>query len=166
MGHVNFTWTANVIFRSTCHVPGVTSSVYSYKERRTERLNCKFSVRYKWFAKLMIPKIKRFFPVPSKVVRTSSSGSFHKLKYNWNFAKGYCFFSIIGASKKLAQSFSSQCSLSEELWIVEVRSVFPEKIFFSVTTRLRECHRVNLITQTTGISQKFTGLLSPAHHNI
>ena len=43
------------------------------------------------------------------------------------------------------------------------RSLFPEKIFFSVTTRLRECHRVNLIMQTTGISQKFTALQSSAH---
>ena len=117
----------------------------------------------------MIPKIKGFFPVLSsnlvflrEVVRTSSSGSFHKLKYNWNSAKVYCFFSIIGALEKLVQSFSSQCSLSKELWIVEIRSVFPEKIFFSVTTRLRKC-RVNLITQTTGISQKLTGLLSPTH---
>ena len=73
-----------------------------------------------------------------KVVRTSSSGSFHKLKYNWNFAKVYCFFSIIGASEKLVQSFSSQCSLSKELWIVKIRSVFREKIFFSVTTCLGE----------------------------
>ena len=38
------------------------------------------------------------------------------------------------------------------------------KYFYSTSTRLLECHRVNLITQTTGISQKFTALLSSVHH--
>ena len=50
---------------------------------------------------------------------------------------------------------SSSCiSLS----MLKIRNIF------SVTARSRECHQVNLITQTKGISQKFTGLLSPVHN--
>ena len=44
--------------------------------------------------------------------------------------------------------------------ILNATGISRKYIFFSVTTRLRECHRVNLITQRTGISQKFNGLLS------
>ena len=49
------------------------------------------------------------------------------------------------------------------LTLSSIHSEFRKKIFSSVTTaRLRERHWVNLITQTTGILQKVTALLSSA----
>ena len=34
---------------------------------------------------------------------------------NWDFAKDYCSFSVIGASEKNAKPFSTQFKLSKEL---------------------------------------------------
>ena len=88
----------------------------------------------------MIPKIKRFFPILSsnlmflrKVVRTlcplEASVSLNlKSTQQLEFYERLLLFSIIGASEKLAQSFSLQCNLSKELWIFEIPSVFPEHI--------------------------------------
>ena len=106
MGRVNFDMNSKRNFPKHMSCPAFTrtSNDEPFVNNR-ERLNCKFLVRYNWFAKFMIHKIKRF---------------------NFEFSK------------------SLQYSL--------------RKNFYSVSTRLRECHRVNLITQTTGISRKFTAL--------
>ena len=59
---------ANVVCRSTCRVQrlliGDFTRTSSNDERRgQERLNCKVSVRYKWFAKFRIRKFRWVFPV-------------------------------------------------------------------------------------------------------
>ena len=86
---------------------------------------------------------------------------------NWNFAKVYCAFSIICASEKLAKPFSTQFKLSKELWILEIRSIFAVTIFSSCeplgcvdVNRARG----NLISQTIGISRKFTALFLLSVH--
>ena len=101
MGHVNFH------VNSEAHI---TSSVYSYMQRRTEKTanfrsaRSSYKVSPDWRPPLRfnkrtnnrnIPKIKRLFPVLSsnlvflqKVLLTLSSGSFHKLKFKVNSTTG------------------------------------------------------------------------------
>ena len=91
-----------------------------------KRLKCKFSIRYNGFAKIMMHKIKRIFPVLSskfiflrRVVRTWSFKSFHKLKFKVNSTTGIsrkstALFHIVGASEEIAKPLSTPFKLSKE----------------------------------------------------
>ena len=145
MGHVNFHMNSKRNFPNHMSRPAFTCTSNDELFVNTrERLNCKFSVRYKWFAKFMIHKIKRFNFEFSKSLQYSLRKNFLPCNYslawmspgefnyadNWNFAEVYCSFSILDVSDKIARTLSTQFKLSKELWICEMRSVFTELQFF------------------------------------